>query len=155
MTDFAHMWRTHTCTWRIIALVGEDLGSETILTPPLLCTCTKPGKEAVMYLCVRAIDFTSFWDISIWFWNCSDVVLFAFHFYYKQGNTFWFGMKSKQYNQYILFEIECLICQLISTTRHLYQIWADWVLTPLVPHKLGNKDQRGKASAEHQHHHHL
>ena len=48
------MYMTYYCTGR------GGLGSEIILTPPLLCTCTKRGKEAVMYLCVRAIDFASF-----------------------------------------------------------------------------------------------
>jgi hypothetical protein len=27
-----------------------------------------------MYLCVRGIDFVSFYDSDIWFWNCSDSV---------------------------------------------------------------------------------
>jgi hypothetical protein len=33
-------------------------------------------KRAVMYLCVRGIDFVSFYDFPIGFWNCSDSVLF-------------------------------------------------------------------------------
>jgi hypothetical protein len=41
--------------------------------------CTKPGKWAVSYLCVKGMNFTSFYDFSIVFWNCSDsVVYFAF-----------------------------------------------------------------------------
>jgi hypothetical protein len=38
-----------------------------------------------MYMCVRStcIDFASFYDFSIGFWNCSDgVVIFVFHFIY-------------------------------------------------------------------------
>jgi hypothetical protein len=45
------------------------------------CVCIKLGKCAVMYLCIRRIDFASFCDISIWFWNCSDgVIFFVFQF---------------------------------------------------------------------------
>jgi len=43
--------------------------------------CTKPGKWAVMSLCVRGIDFGSFFDFSIGVWKCSDrVIFFVFHF---------------------------------------------------------------------------
>ena len=32
-----------------------------------------------MYLYVKGIDFASYYEISIWFWNCFDsVVLFVF-----------------------------------------------------------------------------
>ena len=35
-----------------------------------------------MYTCVRVIDFASFCDFSIGFWNCSDNVVFlGFSFY--------------------------------------------------------------------------
>ena len=35
----------------------------------------------VMYLCVRGIDLTSFSDVSIGYWSCSDsVVFFVCHF---------------------------------------------------------------------------
>jgi len=41
----------------------------------------KPGKWAVMYLCVSDIDFASFYDFTVWFRNCFDsVVFFVFHF---------------------------------------------------------------------------
>jgi len=43
--------------------------------------CTKPRKWTVMYLCLRGIDLTSFYDFDFWFWNCFDsVVFFVFHF---------------------------------------------------------------------------
>jgi len=56
----------------------------------LLLTHAKPGKCAVILLCVRGIllcvrgiYFASFYDFSIRFWNCSDgMVLFGFPFYY-------------------------------------------------------------------------
>ena len=39
--------------------------------------CIKPGKRAVMYLCVRDINVSSFYDIRLW--RCSNiVVLFVF-----------------------------------------------------------------------------
>ena len=44
--------------------------------------CTMPGKWAVMCLSVRGIKFASFCDFDIWFWNCSDsVVFFIFQFF--------------------------------------------------------------------------
>jgi hypothetical protein len=36
-----------------------------------------PNQECVMYLCVRDIDFVCFYDFPIWFWNCSDIVVFG------------------------------------------------------------------------------
>jgi hypothetical protein len=36
--------------------------------------CIKTGKWAVM--CVKGIDFVSFYDFAIEFWNCSDIVVF-------------------------------------------------------------------------------
>jgi len=33
-----------------------------------------------MYMCVRVIDFASFYDFSITFWNCSDSVVFVASF---------------------------------------------------------------------------
>jgi hypothetical protein len=38
--------------------------------------CNKPGKWAVECLCARSIDFASFYDGDIWFYNCSDSVIF-------------------------------------------------------------------------------
>jgi hypothetical protein len=36
--------------------------------------------ECSMYLCAKAIDFASFYDFSIGFWNCFDSVVFCGHF---------------------------------------------------------------------------
>ena len=45
------------------------------LTPPRLME--EPGQRwGVMYLCISGIDFSSFYDFDIWFWNCSDSVIF-------------------------------------------------------------------------------
>ena len=36
-------------------------------------------------ICVRGIDFATFYNISVWFWNCSySVVFFYFSFYFRQ-----------------------------------------------------------------------
>jgi len=41
----------------------------------------KLGGLAVMYLSVRVISVASFYDCSIRFWNCTNiVVIFVFHF---------------------------------------------------------------------------
>ena len=38
-------------------------------------------QEVVMYVCVWSLDFASFYDFDIWFWNCYDGVVFlVFHF---------------------------------------------------------------------------
>jgi len=37
---------------------------------------TKPEKWAVIYLCVKVIDFFSFYDFDILFWSCSESVVF-------------------------------------------------------------------------------
>ena len=51
------------------------------LTPPrYLSVCTRPGKLAGMYLFVWGIDFVSFYDFSIEFYNCSDIVDFCLFF---------------------------------------------------------------------------
>ena len=48
------------------------------LSSPFCMTlfCTMLGKWAVMWLFAKGIDFVSFYDFSIEFWNCSDCVLF-------------------------------------------------------------------------------
>ena len=38
--------------------------------------CTKPAKWVVMYLCIRGIDFASFYDIGIRFWSVLWYLLF-------------------------------------------------------------------------------
>ena len=37
---------------------------------------TKPYKWSVIYLCVRCIDCASFYHFAIWFWNCSESVVY-------------------------------------------------------------------------------
>jgi hypothetical protein len=44
--------------------------------------CTKSGKWAIMYVCVRGVIVSSFYDFDIWFWNSSDwEILFVFSSY--------------------------------------------------------------------------
>ena len=43
----------------------------------------------LIYLCIRGIDFASFYDFDIWFWNCFDIVSFSgFHFTESQKMIF-------------------------------------------------------------------
>jgi len=44
-------------------------------------------------ICVRIIDFASFHDFSIGFWNCSDSMVIIFHFIIYENETF-FPMKN-------------------------------------------------------------
>jgi hypothetical protein len=37
----------------------------------------------LIYICVRDIEFTYLYDVSIECWNCSDSVLYIFSFYYR------------------------------------------------------------------------
>jgi hypothetical protein len=50
---------------------------QTLLNPATYywSVCAKPGKSAVMYLCVRVCDFASLYDFFIGVWNCSDIVV--------------------------------------------------------------------------------
>ena len=59
---------------------------KTSLTYPPFAS-TKPGKWTVMYLCVRGIDLTSFYDFSIEFLNC--VVFCVFHFILRYVIIIW------------------------------------------------------------------
>ena len=43
---------------------------------------TMPEKYVVMFVCVCGIQFASFCDISIEFWNYSDSVVFLFFIWY-------------------------------------------------------------------------
>jgi hypothetical protein len=64
---------------RIISLRGGEVCvHKTSLTPATFhwSACTKPGQKVSMYLCVRGIDFVSFYDFDIWFWKCSVSVVF-------------------------------------------------------------------------------
>jgi hypothetical protein len=50
------------------------------LIDSIKCICIKQEKWPVMYVGAMDIDYTSFYDFDIWFWNFSDtVVFFAFH----------------------------------------------------------------------------
>ena len=59
--------------------------------------CTKPGKWAIMYLCVKGIDCASFYDfdilfydIDLLFWDCSDSndIFFIFFIWFLQVYNF-------------------------------------------------------------------
>ena len=40
----------------------------------------KTYKTLLFYLCVKGIDFASFYDFDIWYWNCSDSLIKKNHF---------------------------------------------------------------------------
>ena len=51
------------------------------LTPSPFIQVTIPSQESGRScICVRWIDFTFFYDFDIWFWNCSENVVFCFVF---------------------------------------------------------------------------
>jgi hypothetical protein len=69
---------------RIISLQEEIWAHKTSLTPSL-CFIEVPVSSQIMYLCVVGINFASFYNYAIVFWNCSDsVVHFVFSFYYNR-----------------------------------------------------------------------
>jgi len=56
-------------------------GRLTSLTPPLFIEVPVPRQETEWScICVSDIDFSSFYDFDILFWNCFDIV-FSFSFY--------------------------------------------------------------------------
>jgi hypothetical protein len=62
----------------IISVRGDVWAHITSLTRHVTycwSVCPKQGKWSVVYLCVRGIDFVSFYDFAIGFWNCSDSVV--------------------------------------------------------------------------------
>ena len=59
--------------------------------------CINSGEGEVTYLC-RGIDFTSFYNVSIGFWKCSDrVVFFVFLLYYQTVQMLFFEYKQKPF----------------------------------------------------------
>ena len=64
----------------IISLKGAAWAHKISLTPPLFIEVPVLSSE-VMHVCVNGVDFTFFYDFDIWFWNCSEsVVFFILHF---------------------------------------------------------------------------
>ena len=78
---------------------------QTNITPPLFSACTKLGRWAAVYLCVRSIDFAYFYDFDIDFGNVPTdnvVFLFFYHFKTRFGLTSWY-----------------LLCMLVVLSFHL------------------------------------
>jgi hypothetical protein len=50
----------------------------TSITPSLLIEVPEVSQEGSFIF--RDIEFTHFYDFSIEFWNCSDIVIYFFHF---------------------------------------------------------------------------
>ena len=53
---------------------------KTSLNPPLFIEMSGQNQdsERYVYLCARGIEFVSFYDFSIGFWNCSDILVSFF-----------------------------------------------------------------------------
>ena len=63
----------------IISVRGDVWAHITSLTRHVTyywSVCPKQGKWSVVYLCVRGIDFVSFYDFDIWFRNGCDSVVY-------------------------------------------------------------------------------
>ena len=78
-TDFIVHYSLYTCfvsptRFNELSLWEGRLGSIKLDVHPFFnwSACTKPGKRAVVYLCVRVINVASFYDFTIGFWSCSD-----------------------------------------------------------------------------------
>ena len=65
--------------------------------------CINPGNWVVMYLCVRGIDFSIFYDLTIGFWNCSDSVYFSIFFSFYNDKTKHFSISFRIIIFYFLF----------------------------------------------------
>ena len=92
---------THDCFRSFINLWLPTMGlflSHTFyhfsLTPPLFNRVPVPCQESerpCIIICVRILDFASFFDFSIVFWNCSNtVVFFVFLLYLGTVPTVWY-----------------------------------------------------------------
>ena len=92
---------THDCFRSFINLWLPTMGlflSHTFyhfsLTPPLFNRVPVPSQESerpCIIICVRILDFASFFDFSIVFLNCSDsVVFFVFLLYLGTVPTVWY-----------------------------------------------------------------
>jgi hypothetical protein len=54
---------------------------KTSLTPPLFIEVPVPCQESERScICVRGIEFATFYDFSVGIWKCSDNVVFCFCF---------------------------------------------------------------------------
>jgi len=58
-----------------------------------------------MYLCVRGIDFFSFYDFDIGFWNFSNSTVFFLHFIIKQNVHF--ACLKMSGDSHFTFHIQC------------------------------------------------
>ena len=72
-----------------------------------------------MYMCVRGINFDSFYCFSVWFWECSDsVVFFVFHFAmtywtfhgYTETIHIFYAKHGYTLSCYSIFSFICMFC---------------------------------------------
>ena len=57
---------------------------QLVFTPPFFfieVPVARQKKWTTMYICGKGIDFATFNDFDIWFWNCFDIVVFFAKYY--------------------------------------------------------------------------
>lgn len=125
--------KTHHFTKR------EVWADKTSLTQPLLLyrsACTKPGKCAVMYLCVRCIDFASFYDFdfgivqTLWIILPHPPPLFFYSIFQATctGVNILLNLSVRCYIQHLVVYILCAIKYLYSQEdmySFVRDIWCD------------------------------
>ena len=88
ITIFTRMWKA--LAWpNHFTNVWEVWAHKTSLTSRLFikktCTCVPSQESERSCICVKGIEFASFYEFSIGLWKCSDS--FFFSFYHKQCKT--------------------------------------------------------------------
>ena len=76
-----------------------------------------------MYLCISGIDFTSFYDISIRYWNCPDGVVFLFISLYLYRLLNMIGEKyryRKRYFRHIRFAHSLFLVEFVPLNLWIY-----------------------------------
>ena len=70
-----------------------------------------------MYVCVRGVIVSSFYDFDIWFWNSSDwEVLFVFSSYCYVSVKVDENSLTNNYFNNTIYNLRCLICSLVYKT---------------------------------------
>jgi hypothetical protein len=70
---------SYNCSHRSLFKMYLVWAHKTGLTPPLFCIAVPYQTRRMIgnvFMCIRVIEFSCFYDSSIKFWNCSDSVVF-------------------------------------------------------------------------------
>ena len=89
-------------------------------------TLPKPGKWAVVYLWDMYVDLASFYNFDIWFWSCSDrVVFFSLYSYLdltkEQHINAWIVLFFCQEKTCLYFKVDVPTLLLVQS-RHHYRL---------------------------------